>query len=127
VLGLAAFAYGAYHALLAVQHVLQGDPSNLLFLNRDTQASIWAGTVALAGLLPLALTSFPAAQRRLGRRWKTLHRAGPWLTLLSALHTAWAGVHFGLAPLRWTAVMLLALSVALFLTRPRTPQRRIPS
>ncbi|WP_424950858.1 ferric reductase-like transmembrane domain-containing protein [Deinococcus sp.] len=120
-LGLAAFAYGLYHGLLAVQHVLQGDPTNLLFLNQGTQASYWAGILALAGLLPLALTSFSGAQRLLGRGWKRLHRAGPWLTLLSALHTAWAGVHFGLSPLKWTSAALLALSAALFLLRGRRP------
>ncbi len=118
-LGLAAFGYGLYHGLLAVQHVLQGDASNLLFLNPYTQAGIWAGTAALAGLLPLTLTSFGWAQRRMGRGWKRLHRAGPWLTLLSALHTAWSGVHFGLSPLKWASVFLLTLSLALFLLRKR--------
>ena len=125
-LGLAAFFYGSYHGLLAVQHVLQGDVTNLLFLNQGTQVSIWAGIVALAGLLPLALTSFAPAQRRMGRGWKRLHRFGPWLTLLSALHTAWAGVHFGLLPLRWTSLLLLALSLLAFLLRRRTPERRVP-
>ena len=118
-LGLAASLYGLYHGLLAVQHVLQGDVSNVLFLSPYTQAGIWAGTVALAGLLPLALTSFAPVQRRMGRDWKRLHRAGPWLTLLSALHTAWSGVHFGLSPLKWASVALLILSLALFLLRKR--------
>ncbi len=120
-LGLAAFAYGLYHGWLAVQHVLQGDPTNMLFLNQGTQASYWAGILALAGLLPLALTSFSGFQRRMGRGWKRLHRAGPWLTLLSALHTAWAGVHFGLSPLKWGSVLLLALSMVLFFLRARKP------
>ena len=124
-LGLAAFGYGLYHGLLAVQHVLQGDASNLLFLNPYTQAGIWAGTVALAGLLPLALTSFASIQRQMGRGWKRLHRAGPWLTLLSALHTAWSGVHFGLSPLTWASVPLLTLSLALFLLRKRRAAPRI--
>jgi sulfoxide reductase heme-binding subunit YedZ len=125
-LGLAAFVYGLYHGVLAVQHVLQGDPSNLLFLNQGTQASYWAGIVALAGLLPLAATSFAPVQRRMGRWWKRLHRLGPWLTLLSALHTAWAGVHFGLQPLRWASVALLLLSLLLFLLRARRPAARSP-
>jgi methionine sulfoxide reductase heme-binding subunit len=116
-LGLSAFGYGLYHGWLALQHVLQGDPTNLLFLNRGTQMGIWAGIVALAGLLPLAFTSFDTAQRRLGKNWKRLHRLGPWLTLLSALHTAWSGVHFGLTPLTWTAFALFTLSAVLFLAR----------
>lgn len=125
-LGLAAFAYGVYHGWLAVQHVLQGDPGNLLFLNQSTQASYWAGIVALAGLLPLALTSFSGLQRRMGRGWKRLHRAGPWLTLLSALHTAWAGVHFGFTPFRWASALLLALSLALFFLRRPAAQSLSP-
>lgn len=126
-LGLAAFAYGLYHGWLALQHVLQGDPTNLLFLNQGTQASYWAGIVALAGLLPLTLTSFSGAQRRLGRGWKRLHRLGPWLTLLSALHTAWAGVHFGFVPLKFTSLALLLLSLGLFLWRRRSPPSRSPT
>ena len=118
-LGLAAFVYGVYHGLLAVGHVLQGDVTNLLFLNQGTQASIWAGIVALLGLLPLTLTSFAGVQRRMGRCWKRLHRLGPWLTLLSALHTAWAGVHFGLLPLKWTSAALLVLSLLAFVLRRR--------
>ncbi|WP_407569351.1 ferric reductase-like transmembrane domain-containing protein [Deinococcus altitudinis] len=125
-LGLAAFVYGVYHGWLAVQHVLQGDPSNLLFLNQATQASYWAGIVALAGLLPLALTSFSGLQRRMGRGWKRLHRAGPWLTLLSALHTAWAGVHFGFTPFKWTSAALLAVSLAMFFLRRKPTSTPFP-
>jgi sulfoxide reductase heme-binding subunit YedZ len=125
-LGLAAFVYGTYHGWLAVQHVLQGDPTNLLFLNQGTQASYWAGIVALLGLLPLAVTSFTPVQRRMGRWWKRLHRLGPWLTLLSALHTAWAGVHFGLMPLKWTSLALVILSLALFFFRARGRGPRRP-
>lgn len=127
-LGLTGFGYGLLHGWLALGHVLEGDPSNLLFLNPGTQASIWAGVVALALLLPLALTSTASARRRLGRRWKTLHRLGPPMTLLAALHTAWAGVHFGLSPLRWPSLGLLLLSGWLFLGRRSAPAipRRTP-
>ncbi|GGR08806.1 ferric reductase-like transmembrane domain-containing protein [Deinococcus ruber] len=114
-LGLSAFVYGLIHGWLALQQVLQGDPQNLLFLNQTTQAAIGVGVVALLGLLPLALTSTNWAQRRLGKRWKRLHRAGPWLTLLSALHTAWAGIHFGLSPVVWTSAALLTVCAALVL------------
>ncbi len=126
-LGLAGFGYGLLHGWLATDHVLEGDPSNLLFLNPSTQAAIWVGVLALALLLPLALTSTAATRRRLGRRWKSLHRLGPPMTLLAALHTAWAGVHFGLSPLRWPSLALLLLSGWLFLRRrPASPLRHTP-
>jgi len=96
-------------------------------INHETLASDWAGIVALAGLLPLAVTSFTPAQRRMGRWWKRLHRLGPWLTVLSALHTAWAGGHFGLMPLRWTSLALVVLSLALFFLRARDHGPRRPS
>ena len=73
-LGLASFICGVSHGWLAVQHVLQGDSTNLLFLNQGTQTSHWAGIVALAGLLPLAATFFTPAQRQMGHWWKRLHR-----------------------------------------------------
>ncbi|MFC4452268.1 ferric reductase-like transmembrane domain-containing protein [Deinococcus sonorensis] len=126
-LGLAGFGYALIHGWLAILHVFHGDLSNVLFLNPATQAGVGAGLLALVLLLPLALTSTDAARRRMGRHWKTLHRLGPPLTLLSAVHTAWIGVHFSLWPLTWGAALLLALSVALYVwprRRPPVPVRR---
>ncbi|GMA14558.1 hypothetical protein E5F05_10080 [Deinococcus metallilatus] len=116
-LGLAGFAFALMHTWLAYAHVLDGDVENVLFLSVEEQAALWLGVAALLGLLPLALTSTNTAMRRLGKRWKALHRLGPWMTLLAALHTAWIGVHFGLNPLAWTSVALLLVSAALFLFR----------
>lgn len=116
-LGLAAFGFAGVHTGLAYVHVLNRDVESVLFLSPQDQAALWLGVAALIGLLPLALTSTAASVRRLGKRWKTLHRLGPWMTLLAAVHTAWIGVHFGVDPLAWTSVGVLLLTAALFLFR----------
>ncbi len=116
-LGLWAFGFALLHVVFSYAGVLDGDVLNLLFLSRGAQVGWAVGALALLGLLPLALTSTNGAMRRLGARWKALHRLGPWMTALAALHTAWIGVHFGLTPLTWTSVTLLLLTAALLLGR----------
>ena len=48
-----------------------------------------AGLLALALLLPLALTSTNGWQKRLGRRWKKLQRLVYFAVPLSILHYFW--------------------------------------
>jgi len=47
------------------------------------------GMLAMLGLLPLALTSTRAMQRRLGRRWQRLHRLIYPVAILGVLHFFW--------------------------------------
>lgn len=122
--GLLAFGFALIHTWLAFAHVLGADPENVLFLSLEHQIAVWLGVIALVGLLPLALTSTNAAMKRLGKRWKALHRAGPVMTVLAAVHTAVIGVHFGLNPPAWTSVALLVVTAALYFFRRRlTPIR----
>lgn len=123
-LGLAAFGFALVHTWLAYGHVLDHDVENVLFLSRDDQAALWLGAAAIAGLLPLALTSTDTAVRRLGRHWRTLHRLTPVLTVLAVAHTVWIGVHFGVAPLAWTSVVLTVLTALTLLARRLRRARR---
>jgi len=50
---------------------------------------ITVGMLAFLGLLPLAVTSNRAMQRRLGRRWKALHRLVYPVAILGVLHFWW--------------------------------------
>ena len=50
---------------------------------------ITLGMLAFLGLVPLALTSTRGMQRRLGRRWKTLHRLVYPVAILGVLHFWW--------------------------------------
>ncbi|AFZ67996.1 ferric reductase-like transmembrane domain-containing protein [Deinococcus peraridilitoris] len=122
-LGLAAFVYALVHVWYSHRHILGGDWENVLFFSPSDQAGLWVGVLALLGLLPLVITSSDRARRRLGGRWKTLHRLGPPMTVLATWHTVWIGVHFGLVPLAWTSVVLLALTFVLFLFRLRKVRR----
>jgi sulfoxide reductase heme-binding subunit YedZ len=47
------------------------------------------GLLAFALLIPLALTSTNGWQKRLGRRWKVLHRLVYFAVPLSILHYLW--------------------------------------
>jgi methionine sulfoxide reductase heme-binding subunit len=89
-------ALGLYSFLYASLHVLA-------FIGLDYGFNLpWIGgiilkkTYAIAGLatflilLPLAVTSFPIFQRRMGRKWTTLHRFVYLAGVLAILHYAWA-------------------------------------
>jgi DMSO/TMAO reductase YedYZ heme-binding membrane subunit len=116
-LGLAGFAYALLHTMYTFGHTLDGQLDSLLFLSPSMQGGIVLGGLALLLLAPLALTSSNLAVRRLGGRWRALHKLGPLATLLASVHSAWIGVHFGLWPLAWTSVVLLAVTVFLYSRR----------
>lgn len=87
-LGLWAFVYATLHLLLFAQAYVAWSATMLYeeFLERTY---ISAGLVAWLLLLPLALTSTRAAQRRLRRRWGQLHRLIYPAVLLACLHVWW--------------------------------------
>lgn len=47
------------------------------------------GFLAFVLMIPLGLTSFQAAQRRMGRNWKRLHRLVYVTAILAVLHVIW--------------------------------------
>ncbi len=84
-LGLWAFAYASAHALIYLA-LEQAFDWNELLTDLLKRPYITLGMTAWALLLPLAATSTRAAQRRLGRRWKRLHRAVYLIAPLGAAH-----------------------------------------
>jgi len=68
--GLAVFGYALFH--LAAYLVRKADPG--LILSEGAEPSLATGWLALLVFLPMAVTSNDAAVRRLGARWKPLHR-----------------------------------------------------
>ena len=88
VLGVALFAYASVHLLLFAQ-VYVGWEATLLIEELQERPYVLVGFAAWLLLLPLALTSTDAARRRLGRRWRTLHRLVYPATLLAWLHVYW--------------------------------------
>jgi sulfoxide reductase heme-binding subunit YedZ len=87
-LGLFAFFWAALHLIAYGLLELEGDLDRLGsdFIERPF---ILAGGIAFAAMLPLAVTSTNGWRRRLGRRWKTLHRL-VWVAALGAsVHLIW--------------------------------------
>lgn len=114
--GLMAFLYVALHLLV------------WLVLDVQLPAQIWAdivkrpfitiGMIGFALMLPLAATSNDWSVRKLGRRWRRLHKLTYGIVLLGATHFVLLTKTWQLEPLIYLFLMILLLSL-------RLPARRI--
>lgn len=86
--GLFAFAYLSLH-LLAYVALLAGFDWAAIVEDLTERTYIIVGALGLLCLLPLAITSTRGWQRRLGRRWKALHRLVFAAAALGILHLSW--------------------------------------
>ena len=87
-LGLWAFAYIVLHVLAYLFFILGLDWGQLAIELRKRPYVI-VGALGLLGLLVLAVTSNRYSQRRLGARWKKLHRLVYGVLALGLLHYLW--------------------------------------
>lgn len=87
-LGLWCFTYAVLH-LSAYAVFLLGLDVEQLFVDLRKRPYIIVGALAFAGLLALALTSNRFSIRRLGKRWKSLHRLVYVILLLVLVHMLW--------------------------------------
>lgn len=108
-LGVAAFAYAAAH--LVFYAIDMGSLEAIL--GEVAIASIWTGWLALALMLPMALTSNQAAMKALRAGWKRVQQLAYPAAVLTLLHWLWihdgataAYIHFAPLALVW---LLLAL------------------
>jgi methionine sulfoxide reductase heme-binding subunit len=83
-IGLAALAYGLFHFCLYLTD--QGFHLAHVFSEIAQRIYLAIGFVALAGLAVLGATSSDGAIRRMGRRWKQLHRIVYGLAVLAIAH-----------------------------------------
>lgn len=115
-LGLYGFLYLVLHFLIYAW--LEND-FNLELLLRDLgeRRAMSVGLLALVLLIPLAITSTKEWQRRLGGRWRALHRLVYLALPLSVLHFYWLDRDFKREPLTYALIVVL-----LFL--PRLPSLR---
>ncbi len=87
-LGLSVFGYILLHAVTYV--VLdQGLAWSSLLVDVTQRPYITVGVTALLLLVPLAVTSTNAMQRRLGKRWVKLHRCIYVIAILGVVHFFW--------------------------------------
>jgi sulfoxide reductase heme-binding subunit YedZ len=115
--GLAAFSYATLHALTYVG-LDQGFDWGVLSEDVREHRFVTAGFGAWCCLLPLALTSNRRAMRRLGPRWRQLHRLSYAAGVLGVVHYIWLVKADLLPPLAYAAVLVGLLS-ARFQSRRR--------
>ncbi|KGM87940.1 putative membrane protein [Roseovarius mucosus DSM 17069] len=118
--GLLAFTYVSLHLLV------------WLVLDVQIWAQIWAdilkrpyvtvGFTAFLMMIPLALTSNDLSLRRLGPRWRVLHRLTYAVAILAAVHFIWLSKGFQIEPLVYLAVILALLGLR---WRPMRQSRRV--
>jgi sulfoxide reductase heme-binding subunit YedZ len=110
-LGLYGFLFIALHLFAYAYGDNELDPE-LILRDLAERRAMLIGTLSFALLIPLALTSTRGWQRRLGRRWKLLHRLVYIALPLGILHYFWLERDIITVP------VLFALAVAfLFLFR----------
>ncbi|MDJ0656074.1 MAG: ferric reductase-like transmembrane domain-containing protein [Xanthomonadales bacterium] len=86
--GVATFAYAVPHLVAYLVKVSSLDR----VLSDAAEAGMWTGWLAMLLFLPLAITSNNSSVRRLGKRWKRLHRLVYPAAVLTFLH--WVLVAF---------------------------------
>ena len=87
-LGVYGFCYMTLH-LLVYAWLSNGFDWELILRDIGERRAMSIGLLAFALLIPLALTSTNGWQKRLGRRWKLLHRLVYFAVPLSLLHYFW--------------------------------------
>lgn len=111
-LGLWAYAYMCLHFSIYLTFDLQFSPAQLLD-DLTKRAFITAGFACWLLLLPLAATSTQGWQRRLRRRWKTLHRLIYFAAGAAVLHYAWGVKKDETWPMIYLAVLAVLLAARL--------------
>ncbi|NNJ19017.1 protein-methionine-sulfoxide reductase heme-binding subunit MsrQ [Pseudomonas putida CSV86] len=119
-LGLWCFAYIALH-LCAYLFFILGLDWGQLTVELRKRPYIIVGVLGFLGLLALAVTSNRYSQRRLGARWKRLHKLAYVILGLGLLHFLWI-VRADLK--EWSVYAVIG--VALLLTRVPAILQRLP-
>jgi sulfoxide reductase heme-binding subunit YedZ len=111
-LGLFTFFYAALHFITYVWLDQFFDPAAIA---RDIvkRPFITLGFTAFVLLVPLAATSSNAMMRRLGRRWRQLHRLIYLIALLGVIHYLWLVKKDLTEPLIYGAVLVLLMALRL--------------
>jgi len=111
-LGLYAFFYLCLHfaIYLGLEHAFDWGEIQRDILKRPY---VTVGFAAWLLMIPLALTSTQGMMRRLGRRWKVLHRLVYVIAILAVLHFLWLVKADLREPLLYAAVLAVLLGLRL--------------
>jgi sulfoxide reductase heme-binding subunit YedZ len=117
-LGLFAFFYLLLHFL--VYAVLdQGLAMQMILEDIVKRPYITLGMAALLLMVPLAATSTKAMMRKMGKRWKTLHRLVYVIAILAVWHFYWQVKLDTFQPLVYAAILAVLLAARLRLRKRR--------
>ena len=119
--GLWAFTYIALH-FIAYLGVLAGFDPAAIADDLYKRPYITAGFAALLMLIPLAATSTRGWQRRLGRRWRVLHRLVYPAAIAAWTHLLWLSKGGFMDPFIYGAVLALLLGERIAVRFRRTGQ-----
>ncbi|CAO95326.1 Putative membrane protein YedZ [Erwinia tasmaniensis Et1/99] len=109
-LGLWCFAWASLH--LVSYSLLELGINHLGLLGSEliSRPYLTLGIVSWVILLSLALTSFQRAQRKLGKRWQTLHNAVYLVAILAPVHYLWSVKTY--SPQPWIYALIAAILLA---------------
>jgi sulfoxide reductase heme-binding subunit YedZ len=122
-LGVYAFLYALAHLLVYASYEA-GFDLELIWRDLGERRAMAVGLIALAALLPLALTSTDGWQRRLGPRWRTLHRLVYLAVPLAVLHYYWLDRDLLTAPILFGALVVALFALRLPAIRQSLARRR---
>lgn len=109
-LGLFTFFYACLH-LLAYAGLDQWFDWGAISKDILKHPYVLVGFSAFLLLIPLAITSNKSMIKRLGRRWKTLHRAVYLVGLLGVVHYWWLVKKDIREPMLYAAILMLLLAI----------------
>lgn len=125
-LGLFAFFYVLLH-FLVYAGLDQRFDLTVIFEDIVERPYITLGFAAFVLLLPLAATSTRGMVRRLGRRWKKLHRLVYPIAILGVWHYYWLVKADVLQPLLYAAILAFLLGYRAWFARRRKSQLKANS
>ena len=124
-LGLFAFFYAALHFTTYAALDLRLDWP-MLYTDIAERPYITVGMLALVGMIPLAITSTARMQRRLGRRWLTLHRSVYAVAIFALIHFLWQVKIDTREPIAYAVILTVLLGFrAVRSVRLRRRRRRL--
>jgi len=109
-LGLYAFGYALAHFLIFIGVDYRFD-FGLIWIDLADKRYILIGFAALLLLTPLAITSTKSWMKRLGKRWKSLHKLVYVIAPLAVIHYVWLVKADIRTPLIYGAIVLILLAV----------------
>ncbi|HAU5566441.1 TPA: protein-methionine-sulfoxide reductase heme-binding subunit MsrQ [Serratia fonticola] len=108
-LGVWCFVWACLH--LTSYYLLELGYNHLQLLGKEivSRPYLLLGMICWIVLFALAITSFQRAQRKLGRRWQTLHNGIYLVAILAPIHYLWSVKVFSPQPWIYTLLALVLL------------------